>query len=76
MSKENKTKIIESSIGDEIVTNDGLITIEDLLSIAERHKLDGATHLSIDRYYVEDEEGFEHRKYSFQFVKRESDERK
>lgn len=69
MSKKNKPKIIETPIGDEILNNNGLITIEELLIIAERHKIDGATHLSIDRFYIEDDEGIERAKFSFRFIK-------
>ena len=70
MSKKNKPIIIEILIGEEILTDDGLITIEDLVRLTEFYKPIGATHLSIDRYYVEDEEGGEHMRFSFQFVKR------
>lgn len=76
MSKKNRPRIIETPIGEEILTDDGLMAIEDLVRLTEFYKPVGATHLSIDRYYVEDEEGIEHRKFSFQFVKRISDERK
>jgi len=64
-----KIKITETKIGDEILTDDGLMEIADLIRLAEFYK-SNATHLSIDRYYIEDEKGVEHRKFSFQFVKR------
>lgn len=60
---------IETKIGNEIVNDDGLITLENLINLTDLYKSEGATHLSIDRYYIEDEEGVEHRKFSFQFVK-------
>ena len=63
-------KIKNTKIGGEILNDNGFLAIEDLINLAELYKTDGATHLSIDRYYIEDEEGIERRKFSFQFVKR------
>ncbi len=49
-----KIKITETNVGDEILTDDGYIEIADLIRLAKFYKSD-ATHLSIDRYYIEDE---------------------
>lgn len=70
------TKKIITEIGAEILNDDGFLAIDDLIKLAKQYKIDGATHLSIDRYYIEDEKGIDRRNFSFQFVKRSNDETK